>query len=212
MSIKTAKFITVEGIEGVGKSTLIKKIHKFLQNSEIEHILTREPGGTEIAENIRTVMLQHYEETMCHETELLLAFAGRAQHLHQVIRPALEKGQWVICDRFTDATFAYQGGGRKIPATKIEFLKNWVHPDLMPDLTLLLHAPVEVALSRAKGRASPDRIELEKKAFFEDTQNVYFELAKHSPERFKLINANQSPKHVYENLKAILNEYLSHAK
>lgn len=208
MNTQRAKFITIEGIEGVGKSTCMHSITSYLKEQNVAFIQTREPGGTVIAEAIRTVMLDHYPEPMSHDTELLLAFAGRAQHLEQVIRPALNKRQWVICDRFTDATYAYQGGGRGIPKNRIKMIEAWVHPDLQPDLTLLLHAPVQIALERAKGRGALDRIELEKLEFFERVQGMYLQLAKEYPERYRCIDASQPPKQVREKVLDIIGEFI----
>lgn len=208
MNIQTAKFITIEGIEGVGKSTCMKYIVARLEELKINFVQTREPGGTIIAEAIRTVMLDHYPEPMSHDTELLLAFAGRAQHLEQVIRPALKKQQWVLCDRFTDATYAYQGGGRGISNDRIKNIEAWVHPDLQPDLTLLLHAPVQIALERAKGRGALDRIELEKLDFFERVQAMYLQLAKQHPKRYRCVDASKNPKQVKDNVLAIIDEFI----
>ncbi len=208
MNTKKSKFITVEGIEGVGKSTCLKYICNFLQEQQIQFVQTREPGGTVIAESIRHVMLDHYSESMSHDTELLLAFAGRAQHLETVIRPTLQSNQWVVCDRFTDATYAYQGGGRGIPKERIKSIENWVHPDLQPDLTLLLFAPVNVALERAKGRGALDRIELEKSVFFEKVQAAYLQLAKENPHRFRTVDANKNPKIVKQEVLKIIDEFI----
>lgn len=212
MQTNQAKFITVEGIEGVGKSTCLNYILTYLAKQDIQPIQTREPGGTVIAEKIRGVMLEHHDEVMCSDTELLLAFAGRAQHLNAVIRPALKKGTWVLCDRFTDATFAYQGGGRGIELARIEAIKSWVHPDLEPDLTLLLHAPVKIALERARGRGELDRIEVEQEHFFERVQSAYLDLAKQQPQRYRLIDANQPPKLVKAQVEKELTLFLNDEK
>lgn len=206
MTIKKAKFITIEGIEGVGKSTCLKYICDFLQEQKIQFIQTREPGGTAIAESIRQVMLDHYSESMSHDTELLLAFAGRAQHLQTVIRPSLQANQWVVCDRFTDATYAYQGGGRGIAKERIQYIEQWVHPDLQPDLTLLLFAPVQIALERAKGRGALDRIELEKTAFFERVQETYLQLAKEHSNRFRIVDASENSQIVKQKVLNIIAE------
>jgi dTMP kinase len=160
-------FITLEGIEGAGKSTAASYIAEYLQHNNINFILTREPGGTEISEKIREVILSHYSEPMHPDTELLLYFSGRAQHLNQIIIPALKRGQWVICDRFTDATYAYQGGGRGLNQDKITILENWVQGDLLPDYTLLFDVEVKCGLGRIKKDRILDRIELEKEFFFE---------------------------------------------
>lgn len=203
-----AKFITIEGIEGVGKSTCLRYILQILTEQNIEFIQTREPGGTVIAEAIRKVMLDHYSEKMCHDTELLLAFAGRAQHLETVIRPALYANRWVVCDRFTDATYAYQGGGRGISPERIKSIEQWVHPDLQPDLTFLLHAPVQMALERAKGRGALDRIEQEKAHFFEKVQAMYLTLAQENAHRYFCIDASQSLSQVKNDIERCMREFI----
>jgi len=208
MQKKPAKFITVEGIEGVGKSSCLSYILDCLAAHDIRPIQTREPGGTVIAEKIRNIMLAHHDEVMCNDTELLLAFAGRAQHLNTIIRPALSQGTWVLCDRFTDATFAYQGGGRGLDFARIESVKQWVHPDLEPDLTLLLYAPVNIALERAKGRGNLDRIEVEEEQFFKRVQDTYLKLAKQYPARYRLIDASQPPKLVKAQVEKALTQFL----
>jgi len=162
----TGKFITIEGSEGVGKSSNIAFIENYLLDAGKDVLLTREPGGTELGEAIRNLLLDAKNTAMCSDTELLLMFAARAQHLDEVIRPALAAGKWVICDRFTDATYAYQGGGRGIPDSRIAILEQWVQNDLQPDLTLLLDMPVAAGLERAGKRSAPDRFEQEKLAFF----------------------------------------------
>lgn len=203
--MSTAKFITIEGIEGTGKSTCVKWITQWLQNQGMHLTVTREPGGTEVAEKIREVILSHYQETMINETELLLFFAARAQHIHHFIKPALANNTWVICDRFTDASYAYQCGGRGIAQQKIQALEQWVHPDLQPDLTLLLHAPVEVALQRLQSRNEDlDRIENQQQLFFQRVQDFYFQLAEQYPHRFRLIDASQPLDKVEQQLEQVL--------
>lgn len=209
MQIKKPKFITIEGIEGVGKSTCLNYIADFLHQQEIMHIKTREPGGTEIAEKIRKIMLEHHSETMCSDTELLLVFAGRIQHLAKVIYPALENGMWVLCDRFNDATFAYQGGGRGIDLQRIEKIKQWLYGDFEPDLTLLLYAPITVALKRAKGRGQLDRIEVEEEKFFQSVQNTYLMLAKKYPNRFRCVDATKPLKQIRCAINAIMTDFLA---
>lgn len=184
-------FITVEGIEGVGKSTIIDYVKQLLNEASIDHVCTREPGGTDIAEAVRKVLLQKHEEIMSPDAELLLMFAGRAQNIAQVILPALQRGQWVISDRFTDASFAYQGGGRGIPLKHIAELAEWVQGDLQPDITLLLDAPVDIGFSRIQSRGIKDRIEQEGIEFFERVRERYLVRAAKYPERFHIINANQ---------------------
>ena len=186
------KFITIEGVEGVGKSTNIEFIRDFLIEQGIEFILTREPGGTKLAENIRELLLQEHEEPMSSTTELLLVFAARSQHLSNVIRPALEKGCWVLCDRFTDATYAYQGGGRNLEIEKISLLEQMVQEDLRPDLTLILDLDPELGLKRAANRGELDRFEKERVEFFERVRNTYLDIAASEPERCTIIDASRS--------------------
>ena len=186
-----AKFISIEGIEGTGKSTAVKRICAWLEKNNIEYVLTREPGGTPVAEEIRQVLLANREETMCADTEVLLMFAGRAQNIEEVIKPALAAGKWVVSDRFVDASFAYQGGGRNIDVDHIQALSEWVLGDLKPDLTILLDAPVDVGLSRMSSRGAKDRIEQEGKAFFERARQAYLNCAKRDPDRFHLVDATK---------------------
>ena len=161
------KFITLEGGEGVGKTTNLKFIKHYLEQHNISVVTTREPGGTTLAEKIRQLLLDNDSEAVSETAELLLIFAARAQHIKHVIEPALAEGTWVICDRFTDATYAYQGGGRNMRVSTIESLENWVQGALRPDLTILLDAPVEIGLERARLRSAFDRFESEKTNFFE---------------------------------------------
>lgn len=200
------KFITIEGIEGVGKSTAIDFIHNHLNQNNIAHRLTREPGGTQIAEAIRAILLQNHVEPMADATELLLMFAARAQHLAQVIKPSLAAGEWVICDRFTDASYAYQGGGRGLPVRKIEALESWVQEGLQPDCTILLDAPADLALGRAKKRSAPDRIESETLAFFQKVRTTYLERAKLYAERYVVIDAAQPLADVQLAIQAVLEQ------
>jgi dTMP kinase len=190
------RFITIEGGEGVGKSTQIAALADFLRASGVEVVLTREPGGTQRAERIRELLLESVPEPMPPSCELLLVFAGRATHLENVIRPALQRGAWVVCDRFTDATFAYQGGGRGMDAETIALLEKLVQGGLRPDLTLLLDAPLEIAAARAQernaARGSADRFEREKQDFFERVRRVYLERARQEPGRFAVIDATAS--------------------
>jgi dTMP kinase len=190
------RFITIEGGEGVGKSTQIAALADFLRASGVEVVLTREPGGTQRAERIRELLLESVPEPMPPSCELLLVFAGRATHLENVIRPALQRGAWVVCDRFTDATFAYQGGGRGMDAETIALLEKLVQSGLRPDLTLLLDAPLEIAAARAQernaARGSADRFEREKQDFFERVRRVYLERARQEPGRFAVIDATAS--------------------
>ncbi|MGJ0431261.1 dTMP kinase [Methylobacter sp.] len=185
------KFITLEGGEGVGKTTNLSFISSYLQNHGIDVIVTREPGGTRLAEKIRELLLDSNNESISESAELLLMFAARAQHIKHVIEPALSQGKWVLCDRFTDATYAYQGGGRNMNINTIEWLENLVQDTLRPDLTLLLDAPVEVGIERAKDRGQLDRFESEKIDFFERVRQAYLRQAELYPERIKLIKADQ---------------------
>jgi len=185
------KFITLEGGEGVGKTTNLAFIKDYLQQHQIPVVVTREPGGTVLAEKIRHLLLDKDSEIISEQAELLLIFAARAQHIKHVIEPALAQGEWVLCDRFTDATYAYQGGGRNMRISTIEWLENLVQGNLRPDLTVLLDAPVEIGIERARERGSFDRFELEKISFFEHVRRAYLLQAELHPERIKLIRANR---------------------
>jgi dTMP kinase len=190
--MKRGKFITLEGGEGVGKSTNLIFLHDYLKHRGIPAVVTREPGGTPLAERLREVLLAHGSESIAPAAELLLMFAARAQHIRHVIEPALTRGEWVLCDRFTDATYAYQGGARHMDSAAIAWLENLVQGTLRPDLTLLLDAPVETGLARAmRRRSEPDRFETEKRRFFEDVRQAYLRLAKQHPERIRLIAADR---------------------
>lgn len=202
---KKGFFITVEGTEGVGKSTNIAFIKAWLADHQIDLRLTREPGGTPLAEEIRELLLAPRTETVNEDAEILLVFAARAQHLHTVIKPALERGEWVLSDRFTDATFAYQGAGRGISWEKISQLEQYVQGSLRPDLTLLLDLPVEVGIQRALNRGAPDRFEQEKQAFFEKVRAGYHQRMQEEPARFALIDASQT----LENVQAQIAKALS---
>ncbi|MEH6442534.1 MAG: dTMP kinase [Oceanospirillaceae bacterium] len=186
------RFITVEGTEGVGKSTNIAFVKQLVEDAGIELILTREPGGTALAEQIRELILTPRQEKMSVDTELLLVFAARAQHINTVILPALDRGAWVLSDRFTDATYAYQGFGRGIDIQRIQQLEQFVQGSLRPDLTLLLDAPVELGLARASARGKLDRIEQEQQSFFEKVRQGYHQQVLKEPSRFALIDASKS--------------------
>jgi len=190
------KFITIEGGEGVGKSTQIVALRDLLAARGIEVVFTREPGGTRRAERIREMLLETSDEAMPGICELLLMFAARSTHIENVIRPALDRGAWVVCDRFTDATYAYQGGGRGVPREQIAALEKLVQGDLKPDLTLLLDAPLDISSARASARnaaaGSSDRFEREQREFFERVRTAYLDRASAEPNRFVLIDAAAS--------------------
>ncbi len=189
------RFLTFEGIEGVGKSTQVERLSSALNSRGVAHVVTREPGGTPLAESIRQVVLTARAEIMPPTAELLLMFAARAVHLANHIEPNLRAGRWVICDRFTDATFAYQGGGRQLSAEPIRELESMVQGTRRPDLTILLDAPVEVALARAAARnagAAADRFERERNEFFERVRNAYLARAAAEPARIALVDAAQA--------------------
>ncbi|KAA1193147.1 dTMP kinase [Pseudohalioglobus sediminis] len=183
-------FITVEGGEGVGKSTNIAFLERHLRERDIDLVLTREPGGTALGEDIRELLLRPRDEAVAPSAELLLVFAARAQHIARVVEPALAAGRWVLCDRFTDATYAYQGGGRELPVAMIRELERLVQGELRPDYTLLLDAPVEVGMSRATERGELDRFEQEQVAFFERVRATYLQLAEESSGRYRVIDAS----------------------
>jgi len=198
------RFITIEGTEGVGKTTNIAFIHSLLEQAGREVVLTREPGGTPIGEDIRELLLGHKHDGMSDDTELLLMFAARAEHLDKVIRPSLEAGKDVLCDRFTDATYAYQGGGRGIDIKHIAVLENWVQGELRPDLTLLLDVPVAIGLARAGKRSAPDRFEREQHEFFERVRNMYLQRARAEPQRYRIIDASQPLDAVQSQIRSAL--------
>lgn len=185
-----AKFITLEGIEGVGKTSNLLFIQDLLEASAQTCVVTREPGGTALGESLRTLLLNHTDENMSVDAELLMMFAARAEHLSKVILPALKAGKTVLCDRFTEATYAYQGGGRQLDVSKISDLENWVQGELRPDLTLVLDAPIDVGRARASRRSEPDRIEKEQDDFFQRVRESYIELTKRYPQRICLIDAS----------------------
>jgi dTMP kinase len=184
------RFITLEGIEGAGKSTVARHILSWLKARNLPAVLTREPGGTPLAERVRALVLTPDGEALPADAEMLLMFAARSIHLANLIRPALARGEWVICDRFTDATRAYQGGGRGLDRLAIESLASLVHADLTPDLTLLLDLPVQVGLARAQARrGQTDRFEQERGPFFERVRTAYLELAREQAQRFCVVDA-----------------------
>lgn len=198
------KFITLEGVEGAGKTTQLNLAHAYLEATGKQVLVTREPGGTPVGEDIRTLLLTQRPQTMAENTELLLVFAARAEHIHQVICPALAAGCWVLCDRFTDATYAYQGGGRGIPAARIAILEDWVQGGLCPDLTFVFDLPVEQGLQRIRQRGQTDRFEGEQLTFFERVRQVYLERAAGNPHRYRIIDATRSPSKVHAEIQRLL--------
>jgi len=197
-------FITVEGTEGVGKSTNMAFIESWLRKAGKELVITREPGGTELGEKLRAVLLDAKEQSMCDDTELLLMFAARAQHLQEVILPALESGKWVLCDRFTDSTYAYQGGGRGIDETRIAQLEQWVQGDRRPDMTIILDLPIDIGLERAGKRSKPDRFELERYDFFNNVREAFLARAAAQPERYAVIDASPVLEEVQNSIQTAL--------
>lgn len=199
-------FVTVEGGEGVGKSTNIATIEAWLCEQGIAHCLTREPGGTALGEKIRDLLLAVEQAPVAEQAELLLVFAARAQHLREVIEPALARGEWVICDRFTDATYAYQGAGRQLSVEFISALEQSIQGDLRPDCTLLLDAPVELGISRAGQRAALDRFEREQIAFFQRVRDCYLERAAAEPQRFRIIDTARPLEQIAPDICAVLDQ------
>ncbi len=202
------KFITLEGGEGVGKTTNLSFIKDYLQQQAIPVTVTREPGGTALAEKIRQLVLDKDSESISDTTELLLMFAARAQHIQHVIEPALAQGHWVLCDRFTDATYAYQGGGRELSIATIALLEQLVQGELRPDLTLLLDAPIEIGMERAQKRSAFDRFEAEKISFFTRVRNMYLSRAAQQPDRIKVIQANQLLVNVQNDIIEVLTDFI----
>ncbi|MDI2591349.1 dTMP kinase [Pseudomonas sp. 681] len=208
----TGLFITLEGPEGAGKSTNRDYLAECLRAAGVEVLLTREPGGTPLAERIRDVLLSPVDEVMDPDTELLLVFAARAQHLAEVIRPALARGAVVLCDRFTDSTYAYQGGGRGLSLERIATLEAFVQGALHPDLTLIFDLPVEVGLARASARGRLDRFELEGRTFFDAVRSAFLKRAEADPTRYVLVDAAQPLAQVQQSLDALLPRLLELAR
>jgi dTMP kinase len=207
--MRPARFVTFEGIEGVGKSTQLSRVSAALEAYGIEHVVTREPGGTPMAERIRSVVLTQQAEALPPAAELLLMFAARAVHLGNLIEPSIAAGRWVLCDRFTDATFAYQGGGRGVDANAIRQLESLVQGNRRPDLTFLLDAPVELALERARrrnGSARADRFESERLEFFVRVRGAYLERAAAEPQRIAVLDAAQDADAVCARILQMLQE------
>jgi dTMP kinase len=196
-----AKFITFEGVDGAGKSTHLAWFAESLRQRGLDVLVTREPGGTPLGERLREILLN---QPMHAETEALLMFAARLEHIELVIKPALQRGTWVVSDRFSDASFAYQGGGRGVPMAKLELLERWVHKDLQPNLTLLFDIPVEVARQRLSNNATLDRFEQEQGSFFEKVRQAYLDRYQKDPQRISLIDARQTPEQVKADLSKIV--------
>lgn len=201
-------FITVEGIEGAGKTSCMGRIEEVIRSRGLPLLVTREPGGTPLGEDLRALLLGHRHAGMAQDTELLLMFAARAEHLAAQIEPALGSGSWVLCDRFTDATYAYQGYGRGIDLARIAALEDWVQGARRPNLTLLLDLPVELGLQRAGKRSTPDRFEREALAFFERVREGYLDLAAAMPERYRVIDASQPLANVLQQVSAQIDSFL----
>ena len=200
------QFITVEGIEGVGKSTNIDTLVKQIEAAGHKVLTTREPGGTPFAEDIREILMNRSDEPVPEIAELLLMFAARSFNVNNVILPALEAGTWVVCDRFTDSTRAYQGGGRGLPMETIDRVADWVHGDTWPDLTILLDAPVEVGMERAGNRSKPDRFEQERHEFFQRVRECYLQIAASEPDRFVVIDTTRTIDEVREDISALADQ------
>ena len=207
--MQEGRFITVEGIEGVGKSTNIDVMRAAIEARGLKVLTSREPGGTPMAEQIRGLLLDHGDEPVPDIAELLLMFAARSLHVRNVIKPALEAGTWVICDRFSDTSRAYQGAARRFPLADINRIADWVHKDLQPDLTVLLDAPVALGMQRAGNRGKPDRIETEQIEFFERARACFLDLAKAEPDRFAVIDASADLATVRGDVVAAVEQLLS---
>ena len=202
--MKKGKFISIDGVEGAGKSTQIAFICDYLHRKGIDVVKTREPGGTDLGEKIRSLLLGHDNEGMHSDTELLLMFSARNELIQNKIKPALAAGQWVVSDRFTDASFAYQGGGRLLNIDRISKLESWVQGKFQADLTLLLDVGVDVGMARIESRKTKDRIEKEQREFFERVRSTFIDRSKLYPERIKLIDASQSIEQVQKQIQLFI--------
>lgn len=202
------RFITLEGIEGAGKSTQVKVIRSYLEERGISVLTTREPGGSPIGERVRALLLDPTSKGMSTDAELLLMFAARAEHIAQKIRPALEQGTWVLCDRFTDATYAYQGGGRGVDPARIALLEEFVQGTLGPDLTLLFDLAVDTGLERASKRSAPDRFESETERFFEGVRAAYLAIAESQPQRVRVVDAAANLNQVSEQTRGTISAFI----
>ena len=207
--MERGRFISIEGIEGVGKSTNIEVLVEHIEAAGHNVLTTREPGGTPFAEDIRDILMNRSDEPVPEIAELLLMFAARSFNVNNVIVPALEAGTWVVCDRFTDSSRAYQGGGRGLPMETIDQIADWVHGDTWPDLTILLDAPVEIGMERAGTRSAPDRIEQERHDFFERVRECYLQIALREPERFVVIDTTRSIDEVRDDIAMLAEQILS---
>ncbi len=205
--IERGKFITVEGIDGAGKSAIIDTIVSTVTENGIEIVTTREPGGTRVGEQLRELILCR-EVTITVDAEILIIFAARSQHLEEIILPNLEAGRWVLCDRFTDSTYAYQGGGRKIPFERIQVIEDWLQKGFRPDLTLLLDADVETGRERVRVESVPDRFEAESKNFHKRVRKAYRLIAESDSERFKYIDAVQAIEEVCKDVRLQIKKFL----
>lgn len=204
MATKKGLFITVEGVEGAGKSTQLAFIESCLKIADVNYITTREPGGTPLGEEVREILLKPRQEGMSAKAELMLMFAARAEHLQQKILPALQAGQWILCDRFTDATYAYQGGGRMLDKSLIASLEELTQNDLRPDVTIYLDLPVETGLERARQRGELDRFEQEDIAFFERVRQAYLDRARQYPDIYHIIDASENIEGVKNQVEKVL--------
>lgn len=212
LSAERGRLVTVEGVEGAGKSTHIGFITNYISAAGYEVVSTREPGGTKLGEAIRTVVLADTDEAVSPEAETLLMFAARAQHIEQVIEPALARGEWVVCDRFTDATYAYQGGGRGMPLSRIAILEEWVQGALRPDLTLMLDLDPNIGLERIGKRGKEDRFDGENLEFFEQVRNVYLRRAAQEMSRYAVVDAEPSVETVRKSIAETLDRFLMSVK
>jgi dTMP kinase len=206
--MERGKFISVEGIEGVGKSTNIDVVVRRIEAAGHKVLTTREPGGTPFAEDIREILMNRNDEPIPEIAEVLLMFAARSFNVNNVIVPALEAGTWVVCDRFTDSSRAYQSGGRGIPMETIDRVADWVHGDTWPDVTILLDAPVEVGMERAGKRSAPDRFEQERHDFFQRVRECYLQIAAREPERFVVIDTTRDMDAVSADVASLIDEIL----
>lgn len=196
-------FLTLDGIYGAGKSTHLDFIRNFLQENQVDTIFTREHGGTALGESLRSLLLNP-DNNICADAETLLMFAARSQHLNELIIPALNQGKWVVSDRFTDASFAYQCGGRNIPLEKMKILENWVQNDFRPDFTIILDIPLEISIKRIEQSRDKDRFELEQKEFFSRVRNIYLERANANPERYAVVDSSLEKEVVQKQIKDII--------